>query len=166
MPFGWRIDQVQAARVAVSPSRLAGEVSVDALTLSQITGDGNLAPVAPLSPTVVGRTATVAPVVAASRYTAGSEHGWSGYLLVRVADALGYALDGITTTMTLPAETFAATCMECRTVSGVSGSPGPHYTGLSWLGWETHRTGLPAGTTTSVTTEDRAMLPVEMSLDF
>ena len=165
LPFGWRSDQVEAVRVAVSPSTSAAGVSVDALTLLQVSGDAPLAAVGPLTPTVVGRTATVSPVLSASRYSVGSEHAHSGFLLVRIADALGYPLDGITTTMTLPKRAWSLTCEPCRTVSGVTGDPGPHYTGLSYLDWGVVGTGLPPGTTTSVSIEDRAMLPVTMSLD-
>ena len=165
LPFGWRADQVEGVRVAVSPATSAPGVTVDSLTLLKVSGDAPLAAVGPLTPTVVGRTATVPPVLSASRYRVGSQHAHSGYLLVRVADALGYPLDGITTTMTLPKKTWSQTCATCRSVSGVTGSPGPRYTGLTYLYWGLNGWGLPAGTTTSVTTEDRAMPPVTMSLD-
>jgi hypothetical protein len=165
LPFGWSTGQVQAVRVAVSPPSSASGVTVDALALSHVADDGTLTPVPPLAPSVVGRTPAVTPVVAASRYAAGSDHARSGYLLVRVADALGYPLDGITTTMALPKKAFDPSCATCRTVAGVSGAPGPHYTGLAYLGWSTTALGLAQGTTTSVTTEDRAMPPVELSLD-
>ena len=165
LPFGWTAEEVEAVRVAVSPSSAAPHVSVDGLSIAQVSDDGTLTAVAPLGASVVGRTPTVAPSVSVLRVRAGSQHAWSGFLLVRVMDALGYPLDGMTATMTLPKKTFSFDCATCRTVSRPSGGPGPYDTGLSYLGWGTHLTGLPPGTTTSVSTEDQAMVPVTMSLN-
>ena len=168
LPFGWSPGQVQGVRVAVSPASAASAVTVDSLSLLHVADDGTITPVAPLVPTVVGRTKTVAPVLSVSKYYAGSQHAGSGFLDVRIADALGYPLDGVSATMTLPKQAYSLTCATCRTISGTSGSVGPTFTGLASFWYATHTifAGLKPGTTTSVTTEDHSMLPVTMTFDF
>ena len=165
LPFGWSADQVQGVRVAVSPASDAAGVTVNSLVLDHVADDGTMTEVGPLTPSVVGRTPAVPPVLSVAKYFAGSQHSHSSYLLVRVADGLGFPLDGITATMTLPKKTLVFSCSTCRTVSGVSGAPGPHYTGLSYLGFDTRPSVLDSGSVTTVSTEDRAAPPVSMSLD-
>ena len=168
LPFGWSPGQVQGVRVAVSPASAASAVTVDSLSLLHVADDGTITPVAPLVPTVVGRTKTVAPVLSVSKYYAGSQHAGSGFLDVRIADALGDPRDGVSATMTLPKQAYSLTCATCRTISGTSGSVGPKFTGLASFWYATHTifAGLKPGTTTSVTTEDRSMHPVTMTFDF
>ena len=165
LPFGWSADQVQGVRVAVAPASAAGAVVVDGLVLDHVADDGTITSSPPLVPTVVARTPTVAPVLSVAKYYAGSEHSGSGYLMVRVADALGLPLDGISTTITLPKGARADGCASCRSITGTSGSQDPRYAGLVDFFYLTHLLtgGLPDGSTTSVTTEDRAVDPVAMS---
>ena len=165
LPFGWSADQVQGVRVAVAPASAAGAVVVDGLVLDHVADDGTITSSPPLVPTVVARTPTVAPVLSVAKYYAGSEHSGSGYLMVRVADALGLPLDGISTTITLPKGARTEGCASCRSITGTSGSQDPRYAGLVDFFYLTHLLtgGLPDGSTTSVTTEDRAVAPVVMS---